>query len=136
MGRKFTLVTDPRPLEHIYAPSSQIPSTVSARICRLAISLMAFDYKIHYKPVKTEIPHADAMSRLQFSIDEDDSEVCCYNDVGFVENNPINSDKLRSEVNCDTFASEIAKRIQTGNCSQCSEAEKHFKRIKSLPYYT
>ena len=50
MGRKFTLITDHRPLEFIYAPSSPIPSTVSARICRWAISLMAFDYNIIYKP--------------------------------------------------------------------------------------
>ena len=63
-GRKFNLETDHRPLEFIFAPNKELPKTVSARITRWAISLMAFDYEIKYKE-GSSIPHADAMSRLK-----------------------------------------------------------------------
>jgi hypothetical protein len=70
LGRTFKLNTDHRPLQYIFAPNTELPKTVSARITRWAISLMAFDYDITYHDEST-IPHADAFSRLRFEQDDD-----------------------------------------------------------------
>ena len=76
-GRKFYLETDHRPLEFIFAPNKELPKTVSATITRWAISLMAFDHEIIYKE-GSSIPHADAMSRLNFDRDDDECILVNY----------------------------------------------------------
>ena len=70
LGRKFTLQTDHKPLKYLFAPDEEIPKTASARITRWAIALMGFDFELKYKPGE-QIPHADALSRLDFDDDDD-----------------------------------------------------------------
>ncbi|PAA72660.1 hypothetical protein BOX15_Mlig029664g1 [Macrostomum lignano] len=61
-GRRFTLITDHRPLTYIFAPDKQLPTRVSARLQRWAIMLAAYDYVIQYRPSKLML--SDALSRL------------------------------------------------------------------------
>ena len=70
LGRRFTLQTDHKPLKYLFAPDEEIPKTASARITRWAISLMGFDFELKYTPGE-KIPHADALSRLDFDDDDD-----------------------------------------------------------------
>ena len=62
-GRKFTLITDHKPLTTILGPKKGIPSLAAARLQRWAILLSAYDYNIHYK-CTTEHGNADGLSRL------------------------------------------------------------------------
>jgi hypothetical protein len=48
-GRKFTLLTDHKPLTAILHPSKEIPTTTAARMQRYALYLAAHDYKIEYR---------------------------------------------------------------------------------------
>ena len=70
LGRRFTLQTDHKPLKYLFAPDEEIPKTASARITRWAIALMGFEFEMKYTPGE-QIPHADALSRLEFDGDED-----------------------------------------------------------------
>lgn len=65
-GRKFILVTDHKPLTHLFKPDVPVPAMASPRIRRWALTLSAYDYNITYKK-GTDIPHADALSRLPLS---------------------------------------------------------------------
>ena len=57
-GREFELITDHKPLEYIYAPSSK----PSAHAERWVLRLQAYQYRMKYKPGKTNI--SDCLSRL------------------------------------------------------------------------
>ena len=58
-GRRFTLITDHKPLQSIFGNASSKPTL---RLERWALRLMAFEYTIRYEPGPTNI--ADPLSRL------------------------------------------------------------------------
>ena len=62
-GRKFTLITDHKPLTTILGPKKGIPSLAAECLQRWAILLSAYDYSIQYKST-TDHGNADGLSRL------------------------------------------------------------------------
>lgn len=62
-GRKFTLITDHKPLLAILGPKSTIPTLAALRMQRWALILMAYNYVIEYRQ-SAEHANADALSRL------------------------------------------------------------------------
>ena len=63
LGRQFKLLTDHKPLIHLFGESRGIPTMASARLQRWALTLSGYDYKIVYKSGK-ELCNADGLSRL------------------------------------------------------------------------
>ncbi|XP_063385411.1 uncharacterized protein K02A2.6-like [Cydia fagiglandana] len=61
-GKRFTLVTDHKPLISIFGPQTGVPSMTSSRMQRWALLLMAYDFDIQY--VNSAGNCADALSRL------------------------------------------------------------------------
>ena len=51
-GRQFTIVSDHRPLQHLFSETKSIPVMASARIQRWALTLSAYNYTIQYRPGK------------------------------------------------------------------------------------
>ena len=62
-GRRFTLITDHEPLVAIFSPDKKIPVLTAQRLQRWALTLMAYQYNIRYKPTQHH-SNADALSRL------------------------------------------------------------------------
>ena len=62
-GRQFEIKTDHKPLTHIFDESRVVPAMASGRIQRWALTLGAYDYRIHYRQGKSNV-NADALSRL------------------------------------------------------------------------
>ena len=74
-GTMFILQTEHKPLKYLFAPDEEIPKAASARITSWAIALMEFDFELKYTPGE-QIPHADALSRLDLDDDDDNDRVC------------------------------------------------------------
>jgi len=62
-GRKFTIVTDHKPLLSLFSEMRAVPQMASPRIQRWAVTLRAYEYMIVYKEGKYHC-NADALSRL------------------------------------------------------------------------
>ncbi len=63
LGRHFTILSDHKPLQHLFSENKPVPVLASARIKRWALILSAYDYKVEYKPGK-EHANAYVLSRL------------------------------------------------------------------------
>ena len=63
MGCHFTILSDHKPLQHLFQETSGIPILTSACIQRWALTLGAYNYTIQYKPGTTHA-NADVFSRL------------------------------------------------------------------------
>ena len=131
LGRRFTLQTDHKPLKYLFAPDQEIPKTASARITRWAIALMGFDYELKYTPGE-QIPHADALSRMDFDEDESDNDRVCFaiNNIYFAQSDLVTQAEIKTELGTNRLFQDIMKRIKSGNWKQCSEAEKGFEQQK------
>jgi hypothetical protein len=62
-GRKFTLVTDCKPLTTIFGAQTAIPTLAALRMQRWAMKLMAYNYDIEFRSTKQHC-NVDALSRL------------------------------------------------------------------------
>ena len=60
-GRKFTIHSDHKPLQHIFDENRPVPTMSSARIQRWALTVSAYNYTIEYKP-RSQHANADLSS--------------------------------------------------------------------------
>ena len=60
-GRKFTLVTDHKPLTSIFGPRKGVPAVAAARLQRWSLLLSAYNYDIEFRPTAAH-GYADALS--------------------------------------------------------------------------
>ena len=62
-GRRFTLITDSKPLSQIFAPQRSLPPLSATRMQHYAVYLANFNFDIQYRPTELH-GNADALSRL------------------------------------------------------------------------
>ena len=116
---------------NISAPDEEIPSTASTRITRWEIALMSFDYELKYTTGE-QIPHADALSRMEFEEDESVNNRVCFaiNNIYFTQSDLVTQAEIKNEFGTNRLFQDIMKRIKSGNWKQRSEAEKGFEQHK------
>ena len=77
-GRRFTILTDHKPLQYILGPKTAIPTLAAQRLQRWAVVLSAFDYDLwHIRGTENSV--ADALSRLPLSTTCSDHADAVYN---------------------------------------------------------
>lgn len=105
-GRRFTLVTDHKPLVSILNPSAGIPAMTAARLQRYALYLAGHTYNIEYRNTKSHC-NADGLSRLPLSIttDYEDTAAVFYNTQ--MENLPVTSAQVKLGTQRDTILSHV-----------------------------
>ena len=130
LGRRCTLQTDHKPLKYLFAADEEIPKTATSRITRWAIALMVFDFELKNTPGE-QIPHADALSRLDFDDDDDNDRVCfALDNIYFVQSDLVTQSGIKSELGLNRLFQDVIKRIKSGIWKKCTEAEKGFEQQK------
>lgn len=130
-GRRFTLVTDHKPLIAIFHPEKGIPQFSANRLRRWAVILSNYQYNIQF--TKSENNTADWLSRLPLSVvtenweDVDVNYVCYFSEN---KNLPLNFDTIRHIAQDDPLLREIKNYIIHGWPKTVCEDLKPYFRIK------
>ena len=92
---------------------------------------MGFDYELKYTPGK-QIPHADALSRMDFDRDEsnNDRNGFAINNIIFAQSELVTQAEAKTEFGTNRLLKGIRKRFKNDNWKQCSEAENGFEQQK------
>ena len=127
-GRHFTIRTDHRPLQFIFGEHKEIPKSTSARLQRWAILLMSYDYSIEYVPGE-QVPHADALSRLEFSYGHQ-NYVFEDLDIGVHWTGELGAtwENLVIETEADKVLKRVKERITRNRWSNITPCEQPYKR--------
>ncbi len=127
-GRKFTLVTDHKPLVSIFHPSKALPAMTTARLQRYAIFLSGHTYDIVYRNTNCH-GNADALSRLPLAITPDDTdtdpeEVFYTTQVSHL---PVTSNQIQRETRRDPLLSQVLDLVLHGVVFPQNEELQHYR---------
>ncbi|XP_029347897.1 uncharacterized protein K02A2.6-like, partial [Acyrthosiphon pisum] len=117
-GRKFTLVTDHKPLIHIFGKKKGIPIYAANRLQRWAYVLSSFDFEIKY--IKSEGNTADFLSRIKTN--QCNNNINEYDDahINFIHEQspfPLDWHKIKIETKRDPITSRVLHATKTGSWS-------------------
>ena len=115
-GRRFTLLTDHKPLTYILGPKRGIPVLAASRLQRWSIQLAAYTYDIEYRASQNH-GNADALSRLpRKTIEEADDWSIEGDEVNRVqiERTPITATRIREATRGDPVLSRVLHYILYG----------------------
>ena len=114
-GRKFTLITDHKPLLTLLHEHHAIPTTTSCRIQRWALTLSMYEYSVSFKPSTSHL-NADALSRLPLS------------DVPV---DPITVNEIRNWTQRDPTLAKVHHFIMSGWPNELNTTD-----VSLVPYWT
>ena len=115
VGRHFTILSDHKPLQHLFQETSGIPILASARIQRWALTLGAYDYTIQYKPGPTHA-NADVFSRLP--LPDSPRTVPLPGEttltLNMLESLPVTADQIQKWTSRDPTLSKVRLLLSSG----------------------
>ncbi len=130
-GRKFTLLTDHRPLTTILGSKKGIPPIAAARLQRWAVQLAAYTYDIEFKSTHDH-GNADALSRLPLpttgpgcSCEPSDFNICQIMSL------PVACVDVQRATRRDPVISQVLRYTQTGWPETVPESLKPFSSRKN-----
>lgn len=109
-GRKFTLLTNHRPLTSIFGPKKGIPSLAASRLQRWALLLSAHQYEIRYRK-SDQHQNADGVSRLLLPVklaEPTKAEIFYFKNVAAA---PVTATHVRKHTRTDPILSEVVDII-------------------------
>lgn len=112
-GRKFTLLTDHRPLTSIFGPHTGIPSLAASRMQRWALLLSAHQYEIKYRK-SDQHQNADGLSRLPLPVtlsEPTTGEIFYFKEVTAA---PVTAAHVKKHTRTDPVLSEVMDIISRG----------------------
>ncbi|CAM1298625.1 Uncharacterised protein at_DN2364 [Pycnogonum litorale] len=117
-GRRFTIITDHRPLITLFSPTTATPQFASPRLIRWCLTLSAYDYNISYKQGAVHA-NADALSRLPLPQDDSDTtkpgEI--INLLELLNSTPITAKQIKLWTSRDPILSKVMRLVSTGDNS-------------------
>ena len=114
-SRQFTILSDHKPLKHLFSETQATPTLVSARIQQWSLTLGAYDYTTEYKPGQ-EHGNADMLSRLP--LPETPAKVPIPGEtillLDMLNSLPVTSEHIRQWTSKDPDLSKVKIMVQQG----------------------
>jgi len=130
-GRKFTLVTDNKPLASIIGPKKGIPPIAAMRLQRWAVILAAYDYTVQVK-TSEQNANADCMSRLPLpnavEVNLVEEEVASILQT-VLHNLPIAASDVATATESDTLLTSVKSYISASWPTKVSDELQAFKNV-------
>ncbi|KAL1258966.1 hypothetical protein QQF64_009543, partial [Cirrhinus molitorella] len=129
-GRRFTLLTDHRPLTSIFGPHSGIPSLAAARMQRWALLLSAHQYDIKYRRSEHHA-NADGLSRLPLPtthLEPAKAEIFYFKEV---DNSPVTAAQVKKHTRTDPVMSKVLDLVLRGEVGGISPLLRPYMSRKS-----
>ena len=107
-GRKFTLITDHKPLTTIFSPKSSLPALAAARLQRWAIILLAYQYEVECCATDKHT-NTDCLSRLPLGVTTEDAitkSASLFN-LQQIDSVPVKSEKIAQFTANDPIRSKV-----------------------------
>ena len=124
-GRKFTLVTDHKPLTTVLGPKHGIPSMAAACLQRWALLLSAYTYDIEFKRTQDHA-NADGLSRLPQGERQPPSTNSAFV-IGQIQALPVTAEMLEAATRQDPILSQLNRFIREGWPANTAEEYRPFK---------
>ncbi|UYV81788.1 hypothetical protein LAZ67_20002368 [Cordylochernes scorpioides] len=138
LGRKFVLVTDNRPLIHIFSPQKPIPICAASRIKRGSLKLAAFNYTEDFRK-GSDNSNVDALSRLplESSVREflDEDQVLLLRKLNEVFNLAIRSIKAMLMLALATIATFTEAKGPPNEALKCLKQWSYKRFVLDSPNY-
>ena len=115
-GRKFTLITDHRPLTTIFGKKGSLPAIAAARLERWAIILSTYTYDIEYRSSEKHA-NADGFSRLPLNSEspEDDIGLTVHQlQLNQISTLPVSGKELAQATATDPVLSKVLTYVLNG----------------------
>ncbi|KAG5868974.1 hypothetical protein JTB14_032246 [Gonioctena quinquepunctata] len=108
------MVTDHKPLEHIFGENRQTPKIASNRLLRWAMTLNSYNFNVIHQPGKENYP-ADSLSRLPLKEISEELELPNHAKLLHmrVRNSPMKRSHLKRETVNDSTFSNVIRCLQT-----------------------
>ena len=138
-ARRFTLVTDHKPLTSLFGPSKGTPLLAANRLARWALWLNQFDYTIEYRKT-ADHGNADALSRLPSGDDIDfdreesgeDLDMVCAIRVLSLQVKPVDANILRQESGKDPVIATVMRYVREGWPLKNTEINEEAMKFRKL----
>ena len=127
-GRHFTILSDHKPLQHLFGEDSAIPPMASSRIQRWALTLLAYNYSISYRSGKDHA-NADCFSRLPLpatvpEVPQPGDSILLFE---CLQVDPLSSVDVRRWTDRDPILSKVQSFLLSGWPSSGLEGEEQFQ---------
>ena len=114
-GRKFSILSDHKPLQYLLGETKGIPPMASARIQRWALMLSAYNYEISYKPGANHAK-ADGLSRLP--VTDHIGTVPLPGDMLLLfqmpQGTPVRADQIRNWTDMNPVLCRVRRNVLSG----------------------
>ena len=129
-GRKFTLITDHKPLTTVFSPKYSLSALVAARLQRWAIILSTYQYDVEFRPTNKHA-NADGLSQLPLKVTTEDALTQAASQQ--IEKLPVRADKIAQLTANDAILSKVVSFVQQGWPNQVqNELKPYFIRRHEL----
>ena len=114
-GRKFSILSDHKPLQYLLGEKKGIPTMASARLQRWALTLSAYNYTIGYKPGNQ---HANADTLSHLPLPDHPKDVPMPGDVVLLfetlNNSSLTATEIRTLMDKDPLLSKVRNSVLRG----------------------